>query len=202
MRYSEEFKNHVVSRLLTGEVTIAQAQEQYGVSTFSLREWRKKALSQAGESSTAETHEQENLQMSKLRLPKGVTYLQAYEAVAAKRLLSETDYGAYCRKNGLVNTTVEGWAKWFAAHPDACNSEDLQTERQLRVQAQRDAAAKDKELARKDKALSETATMLVLAKKRRRSGEQRKADQCPRSPEIHRTDRRRHRQGVVSGASL
>lgn len=24
MRYSEEFKNHVVSRLLTGEVTIAQ----------------------------------------------------------------------------------------------------------------------------------------------------------------------------------
>lgn len=44
MRYSEEFKNHVVSRLLTGEVTIAQAQEQYGVSTFSLREWRKKAL--------------------------------------------------------------------------------------------------------------------------------------------------------------
>ena len=50
MRYSEEFKNHVVSRLLMGEVTIAQAQEQYGVSTFSLREWRKKALSQAGES--------------------------------------------------------------------------------------------------------------------------------------------------------
>ena len=165
MRYSEEFKNHVVSRLLMGEVTIAQAQEQYGVSTFSLREWRKKALSQAGESSAAETHEQENLQMSKLRLPKGVTYLQAHEAVAAKRLLSETDYGAYCRKNGLVNTTVEGWAKWFAAHPDACNSEDLQAERQLRVQAQRDAAAKDKELARKDKALSETATMLVLAKK-------------------------------------
>ena len=33
------------------------------------------------------------------------------------------------------------------------------------MQAQRDAAAKDKELARKDKALSETATMLVLAKK-------------------------------------
>ena len=44
MRYSDEFKNHVVSRLLTGEVTIPQAQEQYGVSTFSLQEWRKKSL--------------------------------------------------------------------------------------------------------------------------------------------------------------
>lgn len=44
MRYSDEFKNHVVSRLLTGEFTIPQAQEQYGVSTFSLREWRKKSL--------------------------------------------------------------------------------------------------------------------------------------------------------------
>ena len=94
MRYSDEFKNHVVSRLVTGEVTISQAQEQYGVSTFSLREWRKKALSQAGESSATETPAQENPQMSQLRLPKGVTYLQAHEAVAAKRLLSETDYGA------------------------------------------------------------------------------------------------------------
>ena len=28
MRYSDEFKNHVVSRLLTGEVTILQAQER------------------------------------------------------------------------------------------------------------------------------------------------------------------------------
>ena len=55
MRYSDEFKNHVVSRLLTGEITISQAQEQFGVSTFSLREWRKKALSQAGESSSTET---------------------------------------------------------------------------------------------------------------------------------------------------
>ena len=80
MRYSDEFKNHVVSRLLTGEVTISQAQEQYGVSTFSLREWRKKALSQAGESSATETPAQENPQMSQLRLPKGVTYLQARAA--------------------------------------------------------------------------------------------------------------------------
>ena len=87
MRYSDEFKNHVVSRLLTGEITISQAQEQFGVSTFSLREWRKKALSQAGESIAAETPAQENPKMSKLRLPKGVTYLQAHEAVAAKRLL-------------------------------------------------------------------------------------------------------------------
>ena len=62
MRYSAGFKNQVVSRLLTGEVTITQAQEQYGVSAFSLREWREKALSQAGESSTAETNAQENLQ--------------------------------------------------------------------------------------------------------------------------------------------
>ena len=30
MRYSDEFKNHVVSRLLTGEVTIPQAQVTVG----------------------------------------------------------------------------------------------------------------------------------------------------------------------------
>lgn len=166
MRYSDEFKNNVVSRLLAGEVSISQAKEQYGVSCNTLRAWRKATLEEAtvgsrpGASATGV-----NPSMKKLKLPQNVSYLQAHEAVTAQRLLSETEFGAYCRKHGLLSSSVSEWAKWFKTHPNACNAEDLQAERQLRLKAQSEATAKTKELARKDKALADTTTMLVLAKK-------------------------------------
>lgn len=166
MRYSEEFKNNVLSRLMAGEITVAQASEQYGVSTSSLHSWKKKAL-QATQADSAAAKPETGVKetMSKLRLPKGVSYLKAHEAVSARQLLGEAEFGAYCRKNGLLSSTVAEWARWFQAHPDACDAKELQSERQLRLQAQSESAAKTRELARKDKALSETATMLVLAKK-------------------------------------
>lgn len=166
MRYSDELKNHVLSRLMAGEVNQLQASEQYGASTVTLRAWLKKALAQApSEPVTVRTPTQMETPMTKLKLPKGVSYLQAYGAVVAKQLLPEAEFGAYCRKHGLTSSAVAAWQRWFNDHPNACNVEDLQSERQLRQRAQSDLAAKKKELARKEKALAETATMLVIAKK-------------------------------------
>ena len=133
MRYSQEFKDNVVARLLSKELSISEAVEQYSIGKSTISYWLRIAREQAV-CGTLPNKGNPKI-MASLKLPKGVTYLQANEVVAAKRLLSETDYGAYCSKNSLVNTTVEAWRKWFAAHPDACNSEDLRAERQLRVQA-------------------------------------------------------------------
>lgn len=47
MRYSDEFKTNVLKRVMSGEITVAWASEQYGVSTFSIRAWRKKAVEEA-----------------------------------------------------------------------------------------------------------------------------------------------------------
>ena len=44
MRYSEEFRNKVVSRLLAKELRVREAAEQYDVSEFTLYEWKRKAL--------------------------------------------------------------------------------------------------------------------------------------------------------------
>ena len=44
MRYSEEFRNKVVSRLLAKELSVREAAEQYDVSEFTLYEWKRKAL--------------------------------------------------------------------------------------------------------------------------------------------------------------
>ncbi|MBQ9240846.1 MAG: transposase [Duodenibacillus sp.] len=99
MRYSEEFKNNVVSRLLAGEVSTSQAKTQYGISCDTLRAWRKAVLEEAGADSCPKTSPDGiKPAMKKLRLPANISYLQAYEAVAAQRLLSETEFGAHYRK--------------------------------------------------------------------------------------------------------
>lgn len=166
MRYSVEFKNTVLSRVMSGEVTVAQASEQYGVSTFSIRAWLKK-VSEAAQTGTDTPNLQpkEKASMSKLQLPKGISYLEAHKAVVAQQLLNEADFGAYCRKNGILAADVEEWAKWFQNHPQGCSLEELKSERRLRQKAQSDAAEANRNLARKDKALSDATTMLILAKK-------------------------------------
>ena len=51
--------------------------------------------------------------MADPKLPKGVTYLEAFTAVNAKTFLSDTDFGQFCRINGYLASTVDAWAKWF-----------------------------------------------------------------------------------------
>lgn len=56
--------------------------------------------------------------MADLKLPKGVTYLQALTAVNAKAFLSESDFGQFCRKHGYLASTVDAWAELFSKHPE------------------------------------------------------------------------------------
>lgn len=167
MPYSEEFKNTVLSRVMSGELSVIQACKTYGVSHGSIAAWRKKVREAAtsGDSGTSTPHKGEAETMSKLKLPKGTSYLAAYKAVVARQLLDDTNFGAYCRKAGLLAADVDGWTRWFQNHPEGCNIDDLKSERQLRLQAQNEAAEANRNLAIKEKALAETATMLVLAKK-------------------------------------
>ena len=166
MRYSNEFKNTVLSRVLAGELSVAQACRMYEVSSGSIKAWRKKAREAANtNSNTLNIPSKEKEIMSKLKLPQGVSYLEAYKAVVARQLLNDVDFGAYCRKTAILAADVDAWARWFKNHPEGCSLEELKKERQLRVKAQGAAAEANRNLALKDKALSETATMLVLAKK-------------------------------------
>ena len=45
--------------------------------------------------------------MTSLKLPKGVTYLQAHTAVNAKAFMSETAFGQFCRKHGYLASVME-----------------------------------------------------------------------------------------------
>ena len=187
MRYSQEFKDNVVARLLSKELSISEAVEQYSIGKSTISYWLRIAREQAG-CGTLPNKGNPKL-MTSLKLPKGVTYLQAHTAVNAKAFMSESDFGQFCRKHGYLASAVDAWAEWFNNHPDAVDKklhdaqmsamselkkDNARKDREIasmrvksspRRSGKKDNARKDREIARKDKALADAATMLMLSKK-------------------------------------
>ena len=103
--------------------------------------------------------------MTSLKLPKGVTYLQAHTAVVAREIMSETAFGQFCRKHGYLASTVDAWAEWFNNHPDAVDKKLHDAQMSAMAELKKENARKGREIARKDKALADATTMLMLSKK-------------------------------------
>ena len=100
MRYSQEFKDNVVARLLSKELSISEAVERYSIGKSTISYWLKIAKEQAG-CGTLPNKGNPKL-MASLKLPKGVTYLQAHTTVVAREIMSETAFGQFCRKQGYA----------------------------------------------------------------------------------------------------
>ena len=94
MRYSQEFKDNVVARLLSKELSISEAVERYSIGKSTISYWLRIAREQAV---CGTLPNKGNLKpMTSLKLPKGVTYLQAHSAVVAREIMSETAFGQFC----------------------------------------------------------------------------------------------------------
>ena len=163
MRYSQEFIDNLVARILSKELRISEASVQYSIGKSTIRYW----LKQAKEKSDCVTLPNTGISkpMADLKLPKGVTYLQAHTAVNAKAFLSETDFGQYCRKHGYLASTVDAWAEWFSKHPDAVDKRQHEAQASAITELKKENARQAQEISRKDKALADAATMLMLSKK-------------------------------------
>ena len=165
MRYSQELKDNVVARLLSKELSISEAVVQYSIGKSTISYWLKIAREQAV-CGTLPNKGNPKL-MTSLKLPKGVSYLQAHTAVVAREIMSETAFGQFCRKHGYLASTVDAWAEWFNNHPDAVDKKLHDAQMSAMAELKKENARKDREIARKDKALADAATMLMLSKKSR-----------------------------------
>lgn len=163
MQYSQEFKDKTVARLLSKELTIAEAAEQYSIHKTTLYNWINAIKTQTNNAN--QSNQGGSASMTKLKLPKGVTYLQAHTAVNAREFMSETDFGQFCRKHGYLASTIEQWADWFKKNPDAVNKKTHDTTLSALSTMQKENAQQAREIAKKDKALADAATMLLLSKK-------------------------------------
>lgn len=151
-RYSEERKSAVVKKLLPPlNRSVAAVAREEGITDVTLYHWRKQAMNRGeavpGNKAVAEDWPAE------ARLA----------VVVATATLSAVEVATYCREKGLYGEQVAAWRQ-------ACL--DGQVSSKQRREEEREQARADKkrikelerELRRKDKALAETAALLVLRK--------------------------------------
>lgn len=144
-RYGQAFKDRAVARLLPPESAPVKAvSRELGVSVATLERWRSAALAEP---------ERERSWTAAARL----------EAVIATASMDEAARSAWCREQGVFPSELERWRE-SAAAALAAPEEARATPQQTRAD-QRRIKELERQLKRKDKALAETAALLVLSKK-------------------------------------
>jgi transposase len=144
-RYGQAFKNRAVARLLPPESAALQAvAREVGVSADTLQRWRADALAQPAEQ----------------RSWAAAARLEALITTAA---LDEAARSAWCREQGVYPQELAQWRS-SATQALAAPEEARASPQQTKVDRRR-IQELERELRRKDKALAETAALLVLSKK-------------------------------------
>ena len=153
MGYSAERRESVLKKMLPpNNVSIAALAKEEGISDATLYLWRKQA------------REQGRLMPDSDTTPGGWNSRDKFAAVLETSAMSETDVAAYCREKGIY---PEQLADWRAACEQANDWDRAQTQQMKAARRADEQRIKEleRELRQKEKALAETAALLVLRKK-------------------------------------
>jgi len=150
MEYPETFKARMVQKLTApGAPSATALSEEVGVPQPTLSKWVREAGRVGGMEKTKRT---------KGKRPQDWTAEAKLEAVVEAASLSEEDLGVFLRRRGLHRTHLTQWREQIVA--------GLKVPRSKKTSAEaRRIRELERELRRKDKALAETAALLVLKKK-------------------------------------
>lgn len=144
-RYGQAFKDRAVARLLPPEsAALDVVSRDVGVSADTLERWRAQALAKPVAERTW-------------------TAAARLEAVIATAALDESARNAWCREHGVYPQQLAQWrdsATQALARPEESRASPQQTQHDRRR-----IKELERELRRKEKALAETAALLVLSKK-------------------------------------
>jgi transposase len=144
-RYGQSFKDKAVARLLPPEsATLELVSKEMGIAEGTLQRWRESVQSMParGRAWTASAR------------------LQAVITTAA---LSEADKNAWCREHGIYPAELQLWCT--SATTALAEPQDARASPQATRQDRKRIKDLERELLRKDRALAETAALLVLSKK-------------------------------------
>ena len=158
-RYNESFKLRAVEKALSRSegTTLAEISDSLGIGESTLHKWMVKSRNQQL-GSYSEPDSTSTGGMSKEKRPQDWSQEERLEMVIACGALDEAAMNSLCRERGLYAHHVKQWKQdlisSFSAN-ERSDSKSLKGEvRELK-----------KELNRKDRALAETAALLVLQKK-------------------------------------
>lgn len=152
-RYPKEMKEAIVAKLLEDDVTVMDVQRETGVGINTLYRWRDKALNEKGLSAT-----------TKYKNADKWSSQDKFTVVLETANLSEIEFSEYCREKGIYPEQVKEWKEACMNANDTEKAVKTKVGKELREERKKTERL-EKELARKDKALAETAALLVLRKK-------------------------------------
>lgn len=153
MKYSAERKEAILKKMLPPHhKTIPEIAGEEGISEATLYNWRKQA------------REEGRLLPDGAATPQNWSSRDKFNAVLETAALNETELAEYCRKRGLFAEQIRDWRQACEQANSRKDTGTLQAGEALK-QEQKKAKKLAQELARKEKALAETAALLVLRKK-------------------------------------
>lgn len=144
-RYGQAFRDRVVARLLPPEsAEVGAVAKETGVSVQTVERWREDAQSRPARG-------------------RAWTARARLEAVITVAAMDEAGKSAWCREHGVYPAELE---KWRQSATDAlAEPEEARASPQATRQDKKRIKELERELSRKDRALAETAALLVLSKK-------------------------------------
>lgn len=151
MGYSPERKAAVLKRMLPPlNVAIRQLSQEEGISEATLHKWRTAARGKG--------------QLLPDAGPEGWTSRDKFAAVLETAALNEADLAEYCRTRGVFPEQILAWRGACEQANDWDRTSAARLSQMTKDEKKR-IKELERDLARKDRALAETAALLVLRKK-------------------------------------
>jgi transposase len=147
-RYGQKFKDNVVARLLPPECCpVETLSARIGIGKGTLERWRAETLAKSADGKDGEVRRW--------------TAAARLDAVIATAAMDAATRAAWCRAQGLFPADLDAWKQAAITGPGEPNDAEIaETNRDRRR-----IKELERDLHRKDKALAETAALLVLSKK-------------------------------------
>jgi len=147
-RYGQKFKDKVIARSLPPEsCPLETLSARIGIGVGTLERWRAESLARAADD-----------QGGGIRRWTAAARL---DAVITTAVMDEATRAAWCRAQGLYPADLDAWKRDAIAGLD----EPVESETAEMKRDRRRIKELERDLHRKDKALAETAALLVLSKK-------------------------------------
>ena len=144
-RYGQTFKDKAVARLLPPEgAAVEVVAREIGIGTGTLERWLEDVQSRPARG-------------------RAWTALARLEAVISTAAMPEAGKSAWCREQGVYPAELNKW--WCSATAALAEPEDARASPQATRKDRKRIKELERELLRKDRALAETAALLVLSKK-------------------------------------
>ena len=149
--YTKEFKDSVLKRLEQNE-SVSSLSDELNISKSTIYQWVR-------------THNKKQKNNSiNLKSKSNWTSKDKFQVVLETASLTETELAEYCRRKGIYVDEVKAWREQ-CLNANESNSEDSKELKESLKEEKDKVKELQKELRTREKALAETAALLVLRKK-------------------------------------